>query len=82
MKCDKCGGFLRRETDYIYDIEYLICGMCGKVFYNSEDGLGILRFHLVPREKTYEIICKSCKQPFKSNSPNRKKCDTCNKESK
>ena len=35
MNCDKCGGFLRKEKDYVYDVDYLICGMCGKVFYND-----------------------------------------------
>jgi DNA-directed RNA polymerase subunit M/transcription elongation factor TFIIS len=77
MNCDKCGGFLRKEKDYVYDVDYLICGMCGKVFYNNEDGLGVLRFRLASTEKTYEIICKKCKKPFKSNSPNKKKCIEC-----
>lgn len=77
MRCERCGGYLETEIDYVYDIEYFSCRMCGNVVFNNDDGLGLKMFKLPSRNKIYNRYCEECKKPFKASSPNKHKCDNC-----
>jgi len=49
-ECKRCGGDMDIKTDFLFNIEFLLCYKCGNVVFLN-DGLGNVRYNLTKKKK-------------------------------